>query len=44
VGALEFDPRTPGSIEDLLAQADRSMYAEKLMRSRSTELRAVGGE
>ncbi len=30
VGVCEIDPRTPGSIEDLLEQADRSMYHEKL--------------
>jgi len=26
----EIDPRTPGSIEELLVHADRSMYDEKL--------------
>jgi diguanylate cyclase (GGDEF)-like protein/PAS domain S-box-containing protein len=30
VGICEIDPRTPGSIEDLLDQADRAMYHEKL--------------
>jgi len=30
VGVCEIDPRTPGSIEELLAQADRSMYDHKL--------------
>ena len=30
VGMCAFDPTTPGSIEDLLAQADDSMYREKL--------------
>ena len=30
VGVCEIDPRTPGSIEELLAHADRSMYDEKL--------------
>jgi diguanylate cyclase (GGDEF)-like protein/PAS domain S-box-containing protein len=30
VGICEIDPRTPGAIEDLLEQADRSMYHEKL--------------
>jgi diguanylate cyclase (GGDEF)-like protein/PAS domain S-box-containing protein len=41
VGALEFDPRTPGSIDDLLAQADRSMYVEKINRAQARQLRAV---
>jgi diguanylate cyclase (GGDEF)-like protein/PAS domain S-box-containing protein len=36
VGICEIDPRTPGSIEDLLVQADRSMYDEKL-GGRATE-------
>ncbi len=36
VGICEIDPRTPGSIEDLLQQADRSMYDEKL-GARATE-------
>jgi diguanylate cyclase (GGDEF)-like protein/PAS domain S-box-containing protein len=30
VGICEIDPRMPGSIEELLVQADRSMYDEKL--------------
>jgi diguanylate cyclase (GGDEF)-like protein/PAS domain S-box-containing protein len=30
IGALRVDARTPGSIDHLLAQADRSMYIEKL--------------
>jgi diguanylate cyclase (GGDEF)-like protein/PAS domain S-box-containing protein len=30
VGICEIDPRTPGSIEELLAHADRSMYDTKL--------------
>jgi diguanylate cyclase (GGDEF)-like protein/PAS domain S-box-containing protein len=30
VGVYEIDPRTPGSIEELLTHADRSMYDEKL--------------
>jgi hypothetical protein len=30
VGALEVDPRMPGSLEDFLARADKSMYVEKL--------------
>jgi diguanylate cyclase (GGDEF)-like protein/PAS domain S-box-containing protein len=30
VGVCQIDPRTPGSVEDLLAEADRSMYDEKL--------------
>lgn len=30
VGMCDIDPRTPGSIDDLLAHADRSMYEEKL--------------
>lgn len=34
VGACEIDPRTPGSIEQLLAQADRSMYGQKLGAAR----------
>jgi diguanylate cyclase (GGDEF)-like protein/PAS domain S-box-containing protein len=42
VGVLQLDPRTPGSIEDLLAQADKSMYAEKVDRARSRTLKAVG--
>ncbi len=29
VGSCRIDPRTPGSVEELLAQADRSMYGEK---------------
>lgn len=39
VGISEIDPRTPGSIE-VLEQADRSMYAEKLgRRAEALELR-----
>jgi diguanylate cyclase (GGDEF)-like protein/PAS domain S-box-containing protein len=30
VGVCQVDARTPGSVEDLLAHADRSMYVEKL--------------
>lgn len=30
IGVCEIDPRTPGSVEQLLAQADRSMYDAKL--------------
>jgi diguanylate cyclase (GGDEF)-like protein/PAS domain S-box-containing protein len=30
VGLCEIDPRTPGSIEELLVHADRSMYDDKL--------------
>ena len=30
VGICEIDPRTPGSIEELLVRADRSMYDESL--------------
>jgi diguanylate cyclase (GGDEF)-like protein/PAS domain S-box-containing protein len=30
VGSCRIDARTPGSIEELLAQADRSMYDEKI--------------
>ncbi|HZO62661.1 MAG TPA: GGDEF domain-containing protein [Gaiellaceae bacterium] len=29
VGTCAIDPRTPGSVEDLLAQADRAMYQRK---------------
>jgi diguanylate cyclase (GGDEF)-like protein/PAS domain S-box-containing protein len=36
VGICEIDPRTPGSVEDLLEHADRSMYDEKL-GGRATE-------
>ena len=36
VGISEIDPRTPGSVEDLLERADRSMYDEKL-GGRTTE-------
>jgi diguanylate cyclase (GGDEF)-like protein/PAS domain S-box-containing protein len=32
VGMVCFDPKAPGSIEDLLAEADRAMYAKKLAR------------
>jgi diguanylate cyclase (GGDEF)-like protein/PAS domain S-box-containing protein len=40
VGACEIDPRMPGSVEDLLAQADRSMYDGKLgLRAEPLELR-----
>ncbi len=30
VGSCRIDPRTPGSVEELLAHADRSMYDEKV--------------
>jgi diguanylate cyclase (GGDEF)-like protein/PAS domain S-box-containing protein len=30
IGELRIDARTPGSIDELLAEADKSMYAEKL--------------
>ena len=30
IGVLRVDARTPGSIDELLAEADKSMYAEKL--------------
>ena len=30
IGMLRVDARTPGSIDELLAEADKSMYAEKL--------------
>jgi diguanylate cyclase (GGDEF)-like protein/PAS domain S-box-containing protein len=30
IGISEIDPRTPGSIDQLLGDADRSMYSEKL--------------
>ncbi len=33
VGVLHVDPRTPGSLEEMLAKADRSMYSEKLSHS-----------
>ncbi len=32
MGALYVDPRTPGSLEEMLAKADKSMYNEKLSR------------
>jgi diguanylate cyclase (GGDEF)-like protein/PAS domain S-box-containing protein len=33
IGALHVDPRTPGSLEEMLAKADKSMYNEKLSRT-----------
>jgi diguanylate cyclase (GGDEF)-like protein/PAS domain S-box-containing protein len=32
IGALRIDARTPGAIDELLAEADKSMYAEKLAK------------
>ena len=29
IGAIEFDPRAPGSLEELLGRADELLYAEK---------------
>jgi diguanylate cyclase (GGDEF)-like protein/PAS domain S-box-containing protein len=40
IGAYEVDARTPGSVEQLLAQADRSMYDVKLGASPVTSLPA----
>ena len=30
MGALDIDPRTPGSLQEMLAKADKSMYDQKL--------------
>ena len=32
IGVLRIDARTPGSIDELLTEADKSMYAEKLAK------------
>jgi len=32
IGVLRIDARTPGSIDELLAEADKSMYVEKLAK------------
>jgi diguanylate cyclase (GGDEF)-like protein/PAS domain S-box-containing protein len=42
VGTLHVDPRTPGSLEEMLAKADRSMYSEKLGNSKADGQTAAG--
>jgi diguanylate cyclase (GGDEF)-like protein len=32
IGTLRVEARTPGSIDELLAEADKSMYAEKVSK------------
>ena len=43
VGALHVDPRTPGSLEEMLAKADKSMYGEKLGHSQLESHTAPAG-
>jgi diguanylate cyclase (GGDEF)-like protein/PAS domain S-box-containing protein len=43
VGALHVDPRTPGSIVEMLAKADKSMYGEKLSNSQLDTRTAQAG-
>jgi GGDEF domain-containing protein len=32
IGSAQINPRTPGSLDELLAQADQAMYVQKTAR------------
>jgi len=43
VGSVCFDPKSPESVEELLKQADRQMYAQKLAKRDAAESRRTKG-